>query len=187
MALPAGIERLAPVALFTFERHPDLPLRDYASGRLGLIAPTYARSYLYVAYRWMDGAPMAADEVDGVDRYWRERLGLEAKPEQEESYDTVRASVSLPWQAPERPNGQAAAQYLAVDYVYYSKCSDDAFLTAARTLKARIADFGAESREVAEWVRGQDYVFENCFGAGSGYIPPELGPGINSLIRADRD
>ncbi|MEZ5361288.1 MAG: hypothetical protein R2748_02825 [Bryobacterales bacterium] len=60
MALPAGIERLAPVAVFTFEQHPDLPLRDYAAGRLGLLAPTYARSYLYVAYRWMDGAPMSA-------------------------------------------------------------------------------------------------------------------------------
>ncbi|MEZ5391741.1 MAG: hypothetical protein R2724_02430 [Bryobacterales bacterium] len=42
----------------------------------------------------------------------------------------MRASVGLPWRRPaERPNGQAAAQYLAVDYVYYSKCSDDAFLT----------------------------------------------------------
>ncbi|MEZ5391742.1 MAG: hypothetical protein R2724_02435 [Bryobacterales bacterium] len=35
-------------------------------------------------------------------------------------------------------------------------------------------------------MRGQDYVFENCFGAGSGFIPPEVGPGVDPLIRADR-
>jgi hypothetical protein len=94
--------------------------------------------------------------------------------------------LGFPWQAPAEPNGAAATQYLAVDYVYYSKCSDDAFATAADTLKKRIEAFGAKSPEVEEWVRGQDYVFENCFGSGSGFIPPEVRPGVDAVIRADR-
>jgi hypothetical protein len=191
LLLEAGAHRYDPTAIFTFEQHPDLPLRDYAEGRLGIVQPTYARSYLYVAYRWMNGAAMTPEEIAQIDRYWADRLsgpGVPAQqPEAPLAYDTIRGSLSLPWQAPERPNSSAAAQHLAVDYVYYSKCSDDAFATAAETLQARIAVFGTASPEVAEWVRGQDYVFENCFGAGSGFIPPRTPPRVNPVIRADRE
>ena len=189
--LPAGVHNVLPTAVFTFEQHPDLPLRTYAEGRLGLVQPTYARSYLYVAYRLMDGAPLTPEEVEQIDVYWRERLesssGRRPPSTAAEAYDAVRGDLPIPWQAPEKPNSYAAAQYLAVDYVYYSKCSDDAFATAAETLKARIEAFGRDSREVAEWVRGQDYVFENCFGAGSGFVPPPAPADVDPLIRADRD
>jgi hypothetical protein len=187
--LCAGVHQVFPTAIFSYEQHPDLPLSDYAGGRLGIVQPTYARSYLYVAYRWMNGAPMTPEEVEQVDRYWTARLNDQMTPaaaSAPQAYDTVRGTLDIPWQAPAKPNAAAASQYLAVDYVYYSKCSDDAFATAAETLQKRIDAFGAKSPEVAEWVRGQDYVFENCFGSGSGFIPPPARPGVNALIRADR-
>ena len=190
-SLPGGVHNTLPTAVFTFAQHPDLPLRTYAEGRIGLVQPTYARSYLYAAYRLMDGAPFSPEEVEQFDRYWKGRLedprGERAQSKAAEAYDAVRGSLPLPWQAPEKPNSYAAAQFLAVDYVYYSKCSDDAFATAAQTLQARIDSFGKDSTEVAEWVRGQDYVFENCFGAGSGFVPPSAPRSIDPLIRADRE
>jgi hypothetical protein len=189
-ALPGGVHQLFPTAIFSFDQHPDLPLREYAAGRLGIVQPTYARSYLYAAYRWMNGAPMTGEEIEQLDGYWKQRLAEREggkNSEAPQAYDAIRGSLDIPWQAPDKPNSAAAAQYLAVDYIYYSKCSDDAFTTAADTLRARIASFGEKSPEVAEWVRGQDYVFENCFGAGSGFIPPAAPSGADPLIRADRD
>ena len=32
-------------------KHPDLPVDRYLSGRLGILRPTFARSYLVVAHR----------------------------------------------------------------------------------------------------------------------------------------
>ncbi len=186
--LTAGVHKELPTAIFSFDKHPDLPLRAFSEGRIGLVQPTYARSYLYVAYRLMDGAPLTAEEVDQIDGYWSRRLrGEPQRATAAEAYDAVRGELPIAWQAPERPNSYAASQYLAVDYVYYSKCSDDAFATAARTLRARIEAFGKDSREVAEWVLAQDYVFENCFGAGAGFVPPRAAADLDPLIRKDRD
>ena len=189
-AVQAGIHRHLLTAIFTFEQHPDLPLRTFAGGKLGILQPTYARSYLYTAYRWIEGAPMDAAESAALDRYWQERLAPSQKtpqPTAQQAYDSVRGSLDIPWQAPPQPNEQAQAQYLAVDYVYYSKCSDDGFAKAAETLQARINRFGARSLEVSEWVVGQDYVFENCFGSGSGFIPPPVRLQVDPLIHADRE
>ncbi|MDQ3829054.1 MAG: hypothetical protein M3361_07045, partial [Candidatus Tectomicrobia bacterium] len=36
-------------AIFTYSLHPDLPLASFAQGHLGVLQPTYARSYLYAA------------------------------------------------------------------------------------------------------------------------------------------
>src|SRR5690606_34963261 len=141
-SLEAGVVDSYPTAVFSFENHPDLPLVAYAQGRLGIVQPTYARSYLYVAYRWMQGSSLTEEEITQVARYWDERLQATAKgkasPTAAEVYDAARGTVSIPWQAPETPNNFANSQHLAVDYVYYSKCADDAFRKAADTLTARI-------------------------------------------------
>src|SRR5262245_3290691 len=34
------------VAVFSFQRHPDLPRSSFINGELGVLRPTYARSYL---------------------------------------------------------------------------------------------------------------------------------------------
>src|SRR5690606_29993181 len=93
-AIYGGSHRYDPTAIFTFERHPDLPLRDYAAGRLGIVQPTYARSYLYVAYRWLNGAGMTPEEVEQADRYWTARLNdsfapPEQAPRAPQSYDQI--------------------------------------------------------------------------------------------------
>jgi tetratricopeptide (TPR) repeat protein len=69
------------------------------------------------------------------------------------------------------------------DYQTFTNCLTDAFATAAATLSKRKAQWGAESSNLKEWVRGQDRVFENCSGGPA--MPEELTSG-DALLRADR-
>ena len=47
-----------PYAVFTYKYHPDFPLKNYAAGAIGIPQPTYARSYLVVAYRYLSGVSL---------------------------------------------------------------------------------------------------------------------------------
>jgi len=60
--------------VFVHTVHPDFPLAHFASGRLGMVQPTYARSYLYVAYRYLEGAPFTPDEQKALTELWKDRL-----------------------------------------------------------------------------------------------------------------
>ena len=63
------------IAFFTYSIHPDLPLDRYARGQLGVLEPGYARSYLYVAYRYLAGSGLTAGEQSAALALWNERLG----------------------------------------------------------------------------------------------------------------
>jgi hypothetical protein len=45
-------------AVFSYARHPDLPRTEFIDGRLGVLQPTFARSYLVIAYRYLNGIGM---------------------------------------------------------------------------------------------------------------------------------
>jgi hypothetical protein len=62
------------VAKFTFDTHPDLPLSNYAAGNLGIIKPSFARSYLTVAYRYLQGATIDTAAQKELVRMWRARM-----------------------------------------------------------------------------------------------------------------
>src|ERR1700728_3676910 len=61
-------------AVYTFDSHPDLPLDKFAKGQLQLLEKTFARSYLVVAYRYLNNAPLTAPEQTSVDALWEWRL-----------------------------------------------------------------------------------------------------------------
>ena len=61
-------------AVFTYTLHPDYPLADFAGGKLGLLQPTYAPSYLVVAYRYLNGGKFTDGEQKSVENLWRARL-----------------------------------------------------------------------------------------------------------------
>ena len=44
-----------PEAVLFSWNHPDLPLKSFTGGNLGVIFNTWAKSYLCVAYRYLDG------------------------------------------------------------------------------------------------------------------------------------
>src|SRR5690242_8251515 len=60
--------------VFTYAVHPDFPLNRFAAGELGVLQPTYARSYLVVAYRYFAGTPLDAAEQKAIASVWDERL-----------------------------------------------------------------------------------------------------------------
>ncbi len=67
----------------------------------------------------------------------------------------------------------------------FLNCYPSAFDTAATTLKARIAAYGAKDRWVIEWVKGQDAVFANCSQADLSLPTADL-PDAPDWLKADR-
>src|ERR1700690_2304402 len=60
VALACGPEFSPPVMI---ERdYPEIPTDAYAAGQLGVVLPTYAPSYLVVAYRYFSGKPLSHTE-----------------------------------------------------------------------------------------------------------------------------
>jgi hypothetical protein len=177
-----------PVAIFTYSLHPDFPLENYARGSLGILQPTYARSYLYVAYRYLIGTGFDHKEEKVLTAFWQDRLRpswrpigeawingwLEARAEVPGLDPPVRIDTYRQWR-----------QY----YLGYLNCPEDSFRTAVRTLKERISRFGVTSPEVRAWVEAQDQVFANCSGdplKPEGIIPTAAPANWQSLLRADR-
>lgn len=171
-------------AVFVFTVHPAYPLERFASGRIGVLQPSYARSYLYVAYRHLAGLSFTQGEQQAVTELWKDRLGFNWSPGDEEwikNWLAARRKVVAQDPAPvvvyrdrEKPN----------QYESYLNCPKDSFDTAIATLDQRIANYGAESATIKKWLEGQDQVFSNC--GGGSFIPPELPADADSLARADR-
>ncbi len=61
-------------AIFTFTVHPEFPLERFARGELGVVQPSYARSYLFVAYRELLGNGFNEQEQGVLTQFWLDRL-----------------------------------------------------------------------------------------------------------------
>ncbi|HEV3111844.1 MAG TPA: hypothetical protein VGY99_15260 [Candidatus Binataceae bacterium] len=68
------------MAIYSFAYHPDLPLDNYAAGQLGIVQSGWARSYLYVAYRYLAGGGFDADERKALMSLWMDRLNAFQAP-----------------------------------------------------------------------------------------------------------
>lgn len=168
--------------LLEFDNRPDAPLDRYVAGRLGIIEQTYARSYLVVAYRYLIGHPLTAADQKGVVALVKHRLALQP----------TRAADGVPlWLAARKevPNVKPVEQLevfrSGATYDNYMNCTSNAFTTAAATLRARIASFGAASKAVASWLTAQDEVFANCNGTSG--LPRVAEASLPKIIRKDRD
>ncbi len=170
-----------PQAVFTHKPHPDFPLADYAAGNLGVLQPTYARSYLYVAYRYLNGIGFDKNEQKALVAVWDERLNPKWEEKQQWIKDWLAARNKVPHVQPvsisanyRDPNG----------YQWYANCLEDTFRSAIKTLRLRIDSFGVGSDEVREWLTGQDAVFANC--SRSGTIPKSIASTRPAILKADR-
>jgi len=187
-----------PRTIFTYSLHPDFPLEDYAGGRLGIVQPTYARSYLVVAYRYLSGVPLNAREQAGAVALWKHRLQFDVMPGTSGDWlkQWLAARQRVPGAAAPPDYGWHAHPYGVIRvvstvnrYQAYPNCLPDAFRSATVTLDQRMARFGAQSEPVRGWLAAQDAVFANCVApkapAGPS-IPPPAPPGANTLVQADR-
>jgi hypothetical protein len=175
--------------VFSYARHPDFPRTEYLNGRLGVVQPGYARSYLVIAFRYLQGRGLNAAEKEQVREYWKDReTGDWDKTSTvwEAKWDEARLRV--PDAAAVPKNAITGGRY-ALDMqtsVFIVNCAEDAYRVAQETLLARARIFGFQSAAVREWRDAQDAVFRNCDGSGPS-VPKEAGAGLPAVIRADRE
>jgi hypothetical protein len=158
-------------------------------GELGILDRGVDVRELYVAYRHLAGPPLSAADRETLVGFDAPRDDLGGYPEQRGWLQARRELTSIEPDAPffldasrteirELPDGGTLRRYVL-------NCLNDAFDHAAETLDARVATYGADSREVAEWVRGQDQVFANCSEGHT--IPEPLDDSWPEALRDDRE
>jgi hypothetical protein len=187
MLLPPRTNACGPFftdAIFVFTKHPDFPLEQFANGKLGVVSPTWARSYLVVAYRNLSGAPLSQTEAKDIKSVWDERLNLGYDDNSEEwtkQWNEARAKVpgTQPVQFDAYHNREKPNEYES-----FLNCQQDALRNAEALLNERITRFGADSPQVHDWLAAQDTVFMNCHEGQ--HIPQPAAADAEPLIRADR-
>ncbi len=147
---------------------------DFASGKFGVLRPSYSHADLLIAYRMLSGIPVDADEKPAP--VWGNIPPDPAKP-------WLAARNQLP--------GVTPVKHLETDHPvpgeaveFFLNCLPPAFVNAAETLQKRIATWGASSPQLTEWLRGQDQVFENC---SAGPVIPAPVSRAEPLLAADRE
>ncbi len=172
-------------AIFVYSKHPDFPLEQFATGKLGVVEPGWARSYLVAAYRNLSGVNFNTNEASGIKALWDERLNYGGEVDDSawiKKWLDARSKV---------PGLSASAEIRAFrnrekphEYESFLNCQEDAFDNAVATLNERIKRLGADSTEVRDWISAQDTVFSNC--REGRQIPESSRPDQDALIRADR-
>jgi hypothetical protein len=171
-------------AIFSFSKHPDFPLDKYSGGELGVLKPSYARSYLYVSYRLMMSGRFNPAEQQALTELWNARLDYNQPENTDDSNVTWQEARKKVSGIPADVGIQVVRDTGQDNYSSFLNCTPDAFRNTIKTLEERIAKFGAGSAEVKEWTLAQDQVFANC---GSGQtIPAEVPSTSAPLIRYDR-
>jgi hypothetical protein len=185
-AIPCPVDYQVPV--FTFRKHPDFPRTEFLAGHLGVLQPTYARSYLYVAYRYLSGVGFNSAEREQVRLYWDDRLtgawdgtGIDWIDRWERARKRIPDAGDPPKSAP-KPPADPHLEYDPSAYSWSLNCADDAFRTAILTLQDRSARFGRNNPYVKVWLHAQDAVFSNCF-AKDDFFPAPVPSGASLVER----
>src|SRR5258708_2541481 len=162
IAVIAGLTAFAcapdfEVAVFHFARHPDFPRNDFLNGQLGILQPTFARSYLVIAYRYLSDHRLSAGEKEQVRDYWKDRgtrewdrTGIDWKSR------WIKARNRIAPMKIDLDNDDDLATgpfgYNSQTHSFFVNCAEDAYRTAFRTLDSRTQRFGAKNRVVQEWL-----------------------------------
>jgi hypothetical protein len=174
--------------VFSYKSHPDLPFQRFVGGEVGIIKPGYARSYLVIAYRYLNGKPLSQEEKSAALRLIAYRLGSsllypfesvsQAAKDSKGDGGVEPDAMSKWFETRKKVSGVKNRDMTSFDvyrniegedYISYLNCSPDAFATASRTLEAYIAKYGNGGSEVKEWLEGQDQVFSHCTSPGYDY------------------
>lgn len=173
-----------PTAAFSFWKMPDDGPGRFARGQLGIVQPGFPRFYLIIAYRYLAGIGLNAEEraaLFGPEPAYPTPWVVQ-QPEAVDQWKKARAGVAG-GAAPSNINlfrTLSGQNY----YLTYLNCNEDAFRNAAKALGDRIGHFGLQSSVVKEWATTQDQVFANCSRGQS--IPTPLEGTADPLARADR-
>jgi hypothetical protein len=160
-------------AILSYSSNPDLPLKKFLDGELGVIRPTWNKSYLVVAYRTLSDKPFTSQQRDAVYRLWRSRIQTSAFSDNADSGNPTESKSkklsSLELWMKERdtvpdtkPVKIEQERSIPSSYDAYLNCPDNSFDTATDNLKKKISKHGVTSAFVKDWVSAQDLVFCHC-------------------------
>jgi hypothetical protein len=183
--------------VFVIKLRPDHP-KEFASGKLGVLLPTYPRADLTVAFRYLNSGNLDATEGAAYqptysyhDPEWEKQwntpdaaTGKQEDPAQAWQAIHARYAAATPKVEQERelkvqrPDGEISVSN-------YQNCNGDAFLRAVSTLQSRAKTWGERSPDLADWLKGQDVVFANCTDRILS-LPSAAPAGSSPLLKADR-
>jgi len=181
------------VAVFSFRKHPDLPRTEFIDGRLGVLQPTFARSYWVIAYRYLKGIGLTPGEREQARSYYGDRAGGQWSRSQADvsgadwfaKWRAARERIRRPPAPKVSPTTKGQYLYQPESHDFALNCASDAFRNALRTLEDRRIRFGERSAAFQSWLSTQDIVFGNC-DAEKPSIPPNAPANAPLLIRQDR-
>ena len=183
----AGATGASAIAtLFHYSLHPELPLSAFARGELGIIRPSWARSYLVVAYRYLTGRPLDANEQREALATWDARLDnvIERPRSGDEQGDKAWRAARAAAGAPALPVEPDHYQRSTAGLYAFENCPDEVFTNAAKRLREQLAAKLAGD-EIRGWVSAQDQVFASC--PAPAPAPPPLPAGASAHARAERN
>jgi len=149
-------------AVFTYTSYPRYPERNFASGELGIVYPTFWRKFLVVAWRNIEGPPLTAAE---------QRAFIEGPPRN-------------PWQRTLWKNVRTERELPGGNFQSFVNCGEDAFRRAEEKLAELKRQFGDTHAGVKSWLQAQDTVFSNCEGGEK--IPQAIEPGQPTALARER-
>src|SRR5262249_54124468 len=163
-----------------FSRSGQDPVDDLAffRGRLGIRRPTFTDNRLYAAYRIMLGGRFSEAQA--------KQLLAPCCGAPETPFDEVTSWNDLRKRVPGVPPAKEAKSFRQRPEdmrVFDVSCLPNAYRNSAATLRARIAEHGANSPLLRDWVIGQDAVLLNCDADAA--LPNEL-PNAPPWLKADR-
>lgn len=182
-ALPCGPGYISPV--FDQKNAPENPYTNYAAGRLGIIKPSFRRSILFAAYRYLNGGSFSADDQRALVENWKAEVDRDY-PQQDDVSEAVKAWVTQRKAVLEKeekpPEIYVERSYGGYDF--FPNCTKNAFEVATETLSTRVSEHGQTDPNVANWVAAQDQVFQNC--AAGKKSPDDAPVGAPTWLQKDR-
>ncbi|WP_047491228.1 hypothetical protein [Terriglobus sp. TAA 43] len=184
--------------VFVRTNRPDLPER-YVQGHLGILQTDFPSADLFVAYRYLNGGTLTADEQKGWAPSYSVAEQTYGEPPIRYHYEEPKPNPAIAnWAATRARFTNIALANVDPDLqkkvttpdgyrfeVTVPNCADDAFRTAVVTLQSRAATWGKSSPVLADWIQAQDSVFVNCSG-GNGTTPKPAPSGSPLLLQQDR-
>ena len=176
---------------FSYVNHPDMPLSLYASGKLGVLRPDFARSYLVVAWRYLNNTPLTPLEQKSILALWEQRLNIESTAVDNDlktwaatlkKYDKTGKYDDI---YPQRDFSGAGDIWFV-----YLNCPGSAFIFATQTANKVAEIFGPTSKELKDWLKAQNTVFCNCsgnVGDGKAKIPSVAAADFDAKFKPYRD
>jgi hypothetical protein len=190
-----------------YSQHPDISFEKFVQGQLGIVQPTFARSYLVVAYRYASSVPLSKDEQQAAIALWENRgidmanIFTDNSPgsaeaqknnyylqDAQDAADGPKDWLDARGQVVSSPAPQITELQGLDKYNNYLNCSNNAFVIATATLALRVQQFGKDNPGVKEWVGAQDAVFANCGGdPDKPVLPAAPAPSLQEILRYDRE